>query len=196
MVIRPPRKLAVSFISAFCSLGLAASAQYGGDQLRGPAFVPDETFKGATLDGWHKLGQADWSVDNGEVVGKGTAGSGWLVLDRSYQDAGFYAAFRCKGACDTGVLLRMTKTAGGMNGTYYSVQGGAAEAESLTIDTAGNIVARQKLRDAAGQFRYAPPMADPTALPISAALWLRTSASRCDLTGYHAPCSRARGGVE
>ena len=129
---------------------------------------PTRHSRAPALDGWHKLGQADWSVENGEVVGKGAAGSGWLVLDRSYQDAGFYAAFRCKGACDTGVLLRMTKTDGGMNGTYYSVQGGAVEAENLTLDSTGNIVARQKLRDAAGQFRYAPPMPDPTALPISA----------------------------
>ena len=86
MVIRTHRKLAVCFISAFWSLGVAASAQSGGEQLRGPAFVPDETFKGSTLDGWHKLGQADWSIDNGEVVGKGSAGSGWqsnLVHDRN-----------------------------------------------------------------------------------------------------------------
>jgi hypothetical protein len=172
MVIRPLGKLGVCLISAIWSLGLAASAQSGagtsgGEQLRGPAFVPDEKFKGSTLDGWNKLGQADWSVDNGDLLGKGSAGNGWLVLDRSYQDAGFYAAFRCKGTCDTGVLLRMTKTIGGMNGTYLSVKGGTVQAESLTIDATGNIVARQKLRDAAGQFRYAPPMPDPTALPIS-----------------------------
>ena len=117
MVIRPPYKLAVCLMTAFWSIGLTAFAQSGVsryEQLRGPAFVPDEKFKGSTLDGWHKLGQADWRVDNGELVGNGSAGSGWLVLDRSYQDAGFYAAFRCKGACDTGVLLRMTKTADGM----------------------------------------------------------------------------------
>jgi hypothetical protein len=172
MAICPRNKLAVCLMTAFWSLGLTALAQSGvstsgGEQLRGPAFVPDEQFKGSTLDGWHKLGAAAWSVDNGELLGHGTAGSGWLVLDRSYQDTGFYAAFRCKGACDTGMLLRMTKTADGMNGTYYSVKGGTVEAESLTLDATGNIVARQKLRDAGGQFRYAPPMPDPTALPVS-----------------------------
>jgi hypothetical protein len=167
MVIRPRNKLAVCLITAFWSMGLTVFAQSGGEQLRGPAFVADEKFKGSSLDGWHKLGQADWSVENGELLGNGSAGSGWLVLDRSYQDAGFYAAFRCKGACDTGVLLRMTKTADGMNGTYYSVKGGTVEAQSLTLAATGNIVARQKLRDAGGQFRYAPPMPDPTAAPVA-----------------------------
>ena len=107
-------------------------------------------------------------MENGELLGNGAAGSGWLVLDHSYQDAGFYAAFRCKGACDTGVLLRMTKTADGMSGTYYSVKGGTVEAQSLVLDATGNIISRQKLRDAAGQIRYAPPMPDPTATPVSA----------------------------
>ena len=49
-----------------------------------------------------------WATPSGpqkteRFVGKGTAGSGWLVLDHSYQDTGFYAAFRCTGPCDTGV---------------------------------------------------------------------------------------------
>jgi hypothetical protein len=171
MVIRPRNRMAVFLITVFWFMALTAFAQSvaspSSEQLRGPAFVPDEKFKGSTLDGWHKLGAADWSVDNGELLGNGSAGSGWLVLDRSYQDAGFYVAFRCKGACDTGVVLRMTKTTGGMTGTYYSVNGGTVEAECLTLDSTGNIVARQKLRDASGQFRYAPPMPDPTGLPVA-----------------------------
>ena len=82
-------------------------------ELQGPSFVPDATFQGSTLAGWHVLGRAEWGAENGELVGKGIAGSGWLVLDRSYQDTGFYAAFRCVGACDTGVLIRATKTEDG-----------------------------------------------------------------------------------
>ena len=162
MVIRLPNKPVVCVVTLACTMGFTTSAQ-SGSQLRGPAFVPDTTFKSSTLNGWHQVGKAEWSVDEGELVGNGTAGSGWLVLDHSYQDTGFYTAFRCKGACDTGVLLRMTKTADGMKGTYLSVKDGIVEADNLTTDSSGNIVARQKLRDAAGQFRYAPPMPDPTA---------------------------------
>src|SRR5947209_267774 len=86
--------------------------------LQGPSFVPDSTFQGSTLGGWHVLGQADWTARNGELIGKGIAGAGWLVLDHAYQDTGFYAGFRCNGVCDTGVLVRATKTEGGMRGTF------------------------------------------------------------------------------
>ncbi|HTF64620.1 MAG TPA: hypothetical protein VK638_18215, partial [Edaphobacter sp.] len=62
-------------------------------------FVPDSTFKGSTLTGWHTLGQADWSARDGELIGKVKPGGsgGWLVLDKSYQDVGFFASFKCTG---------------------------------------------------------------------------------------------------
>jgi len=74
----------------------------------GPTWIPDVTFKATSLAGWHVLGQADWRAQNGEVVGtvKPGGSGGWLVLDRSYQDVGFYASFRSTGDCRTGVLLR------------------------------------------------------------------------------------------
>jgi Domain of Unknown Function (DUF1080)/FG-GAP-like repeat len=135
--------------------------------LHGPSFVPDAKFAGSTLAGWHTLGQADWRVENGELIGKATGNGSWLVLDRSYQDTGFYAAFRCTGVCDTGVLLRMTKTAAGINGTYLSIQGNDVSGENLTLDAQGNIVDREKLENAGGMIRYAPPRLDPTVLPTS-----------------------------
>lgn len=52
----------------------------------GPSFIPDTSFKGSNLGGWHTLGQADWHAENGEIRGAAKAGGGWLVLDRSYQD--------------------------------------------------------------------------------------------------------------
>ncbi len=136
--------------------------------LRGPSFIPDSKFAGSTLAGWHTLGQAAWRPENGEIIGKAAGGSGgWLVLDHSLQDTGFYSQFRCADACDIGVLLRMTKTAGGVKGTYLSIKGGELEAESLTLDAEGNVVERHKLRDAGGMIRFAPPRPDPTALPVS-----------------------------
>ncbi len=99
--------------------------------------------------------------ENGELIGKGTAGSGWLVLDHSYQDTGFYAGFRCVGVCDTGVLLRATKTEGGMKGTFLSIKGTQLTGDSLILDAAGNVSDREKLRDAVGMIRFAPPRPDP-----------------------------------
>ena len=70
-------------------------------------FVPDWTFKGSNLTGWHVLGQASWSAQNGELIGKAKEGSGgWLVLDKSYQDIGVFASFRVTGGAKTGILLR------------------------------------------------------------------------------------------
>jgi hypothetical protein len=106
-----------------------------------------------------------WRVENGELIGKATGNGSWLVLDRSYQDTGFYAAFRCTGVCDTGILLRMTKTVAGINGTYLSIRGTEITGENLTLDPQGNIVDREKLENAAGMIRYAPPRLDPTVLP-------------------------------
>src|SRR5580700_10002248 len=78
-------------------------------------FVPDATFKGSSLNGWHVLGAADWTAQNGELVGKAKQGAGgWLVLDKSYQDVCFFASFRCAEGCKTGVLLRAEKTPSGM----------------------------------------------------------------------------------
>ena len=74
-------------------------------------FVPDWTFKGNTLAGWHVLGAADWKAIDGELVGTPkSADGGWLVLDKSFQDVEFGADFKCVGACRTGVLLRAEKT--------------------------------------------------------------------------------------
>ena len=157
-------RMALAIASLFPCF-LAGFAQAQSAELRGPSFVPDAKFAGSQLTGWHPLGQAEWSAENGEIVGKGTSGSGWLVLDHSYQDTGFYAAFRCTGACDTGVLLRMAKTADGMTGTYLAVSGSSLAGEGLTLDAKGGVIGRTKLRDAAGMIRFAPPRIAPTKLP-------------------------------
>ena len=32
-------------------------------------FVPDVTFTGSALSGWHGLGQAGWRADDGKIIG-------------------------------------------------------------------------------------------------------------------------------
>ena len=131
--------------------------------LRGPSFIPDGRFEGSTLAGWHVLGKAAWSANDGEVIGKGAGSAGWLVLARSYQDTGLYTSFRCSGPCDTGVLLRLHQTPEGMQGTYLAIKDGEIGAYSLTLDSQGNEVERKQLRFAGGQIRFAPPPPDPSA---------------------------------
>ena len=55
-------------IAAISSLiGLAGLAE-------SPNFIPNSTFKGSTLAGWHVLGDAEWSAHNGELSGKAKPG--------------------------------------------------------------------------------------------------------------------------
>jgi hypothetical protein len=127
-------------------------------------FVPDWTFKGSSISGWHVLGQAEWSAQNGELVGKAKeGGGGWLVLDKSYQDVGFFASFKSTGGAKTGVLLRAEKTPTGMKGVYMSLDDGDAAAYRVTLDAEGKELSREKLRPGGGQMRIAPAAAPAAA---------------------------------
>jgi hypothetical protein len=64
-----------------------------------PNFVPDYVFKGSVLTGWHKLGQAEWPAENGEIIGVPKDNGGWLVLDKSYQDIGRLAKIFMRRGC-------------------------------------------------------------------------------------------------
>src|SRR6266571_3654912 len=103
-----------------------------------PNFVPDVTFKGSVLTGWHKLGPVDWRAENGEIIGMPKEESGgWLVLDKGYQDIAFYSSFRCSGTCKTGVLLRAEKTVTGMKGVYVSLSDSDVGSYEVLLDSQG-----------------------------------------------------------
>lgn len=115
--------------------------------------------KGSSLACWHTLGQADWTMQNGEVTGtvKPGAKGGWLMLDHSYQDVGFNALFRCEPGCKTGVLLRAEKTPQGMKGTFVSLAADDVAPYRITFDSEGQELTREKLRFGGGQMRIASP---------------------------------------
>src|SRR3954469_2785001 len=73
-------------------------------------FVTDATFTGSDLSGWRSLGEARWGAENGEIIGTPTGGSGWLILEKSYQDVAFFSEFRCAPGCTMGLLFRAEKT--------------------------------------------------------------------------------------
>jgi hypothetical protein len=134
-------------------------------------FVPDVVFKGSSLTAWRTVGQAEWRAQNGEIVGTAKGSGGWLIADRSYQDVGFYASFRCAEGCKTGVLLRAEKTAdGGMKGIFTSLVAGDLAAYRVTLDAEGKETSRERLRPAGGgQVRVAPPPTPPAANAPTAA---------------------------
>ncbi len=135
----------------------------------GPSFHPDVTFKGSTLTGWRTVGNATWRAENGEIVGTPQQpGGGWLLLDRSYQDVGFYASFLCAPGCKTGVLLRAEKTPTGLKGIYIALTDGEMASHRVTLDTQGQILTREVLRPGGGSMRIAPPL-DPHAPAPAAA---------------------------
>ena len=128
-------------------------------------FVPDWTFKGSTLDGWHAVGEASWKAADGVLVGtpKSTDG-GWLVLDKSLQDVQFGFELRCTGGCRTGVLLRAEKTpSGGLKGVFTSLVDEDIAGYAVTLDPSGRELARERLRPGGGMMRFAPDAAEAAA---------------------------------
>jgi hypothetical protein len=130
-------------------------------------FPADGSFTGSNLAGWKPLGGATWRAENGEIVA--TAGTGgWLLADKPYEDVAVQAAFRCTGACRTGVLVRAEPTAdGGIKGIFVSVTAEERASYRVTLDAQGRETSRERLRPAVGgQLRVAPP---PPANPPAAA---------------------------
>jgi hypothetical protein len=129
----------------------------------GPSFIPDRTFKGSTLTGWHTLGNADWRAENGEIVGKPkSAQGGWLVMDEGLQDAGLYVSFESTGGSKPGIMLRLQKTADGYKGQFVSLAEGDQHLYRVTLDGAGRETHRDRLRPAAAMIRFGQPPVTPT----------------------------------
>jgi Domain of Unknown Function (DUF1080)/FG-GAP-like repeat len=155
-------------------------------------FVPDWTFKGSTLAGWHVLGAADWKAVDGELVGTPkSADGGWLVLDKSFQDIQFGADFKCVGGCKTGVLLRAEKTPTGMKGVFLSLDEGEVGGYAVTLDPNGKIVTKERLRPGGGLMRIAPSAAEQAA--AAAARGGRAGRGGPGAAGAQAPGGRGRG---
>ena len=131
-------------IAAACTAGLA----FGVRADDPPNFKPDGAFKGSALTGWRVVGDADWTAQNGEIIGKAKAGTngGWLVLDKSFQDVQLYLNYKCTGECKSGVLLRAKKAAdGGMTGVFVSLADGDTGYYSVSLDASGKETSRDQL---------------------------------------------------
>jgi hypothetical protein len=158
------RRCAVASLSV-----LAAVALFAAGLSPVPNFIADSTFQGSSLTGWHALGQAEWKAENGEITGtSGQDRGGWLVLDKSYQDSGFFARFRCGAVCNTGILLRIEKTGNGWKGLYVSLATDDLAAYRMTLDGNGRELSRTKLPPFTGFARVVPPGATTPAAPATA----------------------------
>ena len=131
-------------IAAACTVGLVLGVRAADP----PNFKPDGVFKGSALTGWHVVGDADWTAQNGEIIGKAKPGTngGWLVLDKSFQDVQLYLNYKCTGECKSGVLLRAKKAAdGSMTGVFVSLADGDTGYYSVALDASGKETSRDRL---------------------------------------------------
>ncbi len=64
--------------------------------------------KGNTLDGWHKMGAAEWRVENGVIMGR--QGAGWaggdLYTDREWTDFEFEGEWKVRWPANSGIWFR------------------------------------------------------------------------------------------
>jgi hypothetical protein len=65
-----------------------------------------QLFNGRDLTGWTKVGQEDWSVIDGVIVGKAASSAyGYLQTDREYKDFELHLRFKCVGTGNSGVYF-------------------------------------------------------------------------------------------
>ena len=94
------------------------------------------------------VGDAEWTAQNGEIVGKAKPGTngGWLVMDKNFQDVQLYLNYKCTGECKSGVLLRAKKAADGtMTGVLVSLADGDTGYYSVALDASGKESSRERL---------------------------------------------------
>lgn len=138
-----------------------AQSQPGDVQGTGLSFLPDFSFSGSSLDGWHKIGQADWRAQDSEIIGtvKPGAAGGLLVLDRTFQDIVVHSLFQITGESEAGLVLRLEKTEDGLKGVLVSIKDGELISRAVVFDKDGKEVKRDTLRSIGSYplVRQAPP---------------------------------------
>ena len=132
----------------------------------GPTFKADYRFTGSALTGFKPLGQAEWRVENGEIVGRpGAASGGWLLVDgKEFQNLQLYASVKCVDGCKAGFLMRAEKQPdGGIKGILMSITENDLVPYVVKIDAQGKEIAREPLPAPAGggAGRGAGPAAAP-----------------------------------
>ena len=138
----------------------------------GPTFKADYRFTGTALGGFTAIGDADWKVENGEIVGRPkTATGGWLLLEsKELQNLQVYASMKCVEGCRAGFLMRAEKTPdGGMKGVLMSVTENDLVPYTVKIDANGKEVSREPF-----PYRSRPEEdAEPVDVAVRAARTLR-----------------------
>jgi hypothetical protein len=85
-------------------VGAVAAAQAGTPKLPGEDWV--QLFNGTDLTGWVKVGQEQWTVEDGVIHGVAvTKEYGYLMTEKHYRDFHLALKFRCEGDGNSGVFF-------------------------------------------------------------------------------------------
>ncbi|MFL6446989.1 MAG: DUF1080 domain-containing protein [Bryobacteraceae bacterium] len=91
-------------LGALPLLILAANSQEVKKKLPGEDWV--SLFNGTDLNGWVKIGQESWTVEDGVIHGRGlTKDYGYLQTEKSFRDFQLSLRFRCEGDGNSGVFF-------------------------------------------------------------------------------------------
>ena len=93
------RTFAMAAALLACGLTGCSSMHGGGAE---PGWVT--LFDGRSLDGWERVGDANWRLDDGTVVAN--KGSGFLVSKNSYADFELRAEFWADADANSGIFIR------------------------------------------------------------------------------------------
>ena len=76
-------------------------------------------FNGRDIEGWDRIGDANWRVEDGALVAD--RGNGFLVTQRDYRDFALRAEFFVDSGTNSGIYIRCTNPATVSTATSYEV---------------------------------------------------------------------------
>lgn len=92
-----PRKLSAAATVAMTVFLSACSSMDGGNWLD----------MSGSFDGWHRVGDANWRIENGEFVADNASGISHLVTDESFSDFRIQAEFWNHEGANSGIFMRI-----------------------------------------------------------------------------------------
>jgi hypothetical protein len=138
------------------ALFIIATSNSFAQKSLGQHFIPDYSFKGASLTNWSPVGSTKWSAKDGEITASTAADGGLLQLDQSFQDVAIQLLVKCSAGDEAGILLRLRKTAAGTKAALVSLKDSGITAYNVLLDVNGKIIQREKMLPASGIVRVAP----------------------------------------
>ena len=96
-----------------------ATASLAGPALAQPAFRP--LFDGKSLDGWTRIGDANWTVKDGVAGADQASGASFLLSNGSFRDFELLAEFWVSENANSGIFIRCTDRSQITAGNAYEV---------------------------------------------------------------------------